>query len=131
MGRILSWLGVLLGLVIARASDAAWVTYWYTGNRALAVPVQAALDAVGLAIAGFVAGRVGLWLAGSSARGVGAWIALILLAMTVVDLAVGLANQPWWHEVVTALTMVPAAALGGGARLPRRRRRPTPQPAAP
>jgi hypothetical protein len=130
MGRILSWLGVLLGIVVARSLDAAWVTWWYTGNRALDVPVQPALDAVGLAIAGFAAGRIGLWLAGSSARGIGAWIAIWLLVMTGVDLVLGLANEPWWHEVVTALVMVPAAALGGGARLPRRHKRVT-APASP
>jgi hypothetical protein len=120
MGRILSWLGVLFGIALARALDAAWVTWWYAGNRALGVPVQPVLDAVALAIAGFVAGRIGLWVAGSSARGVGAYIAVALLAMTAVDLVVGLANEPWWHEVITALVMAPAAAWGGGARLPRR-----------
>jgi hypothetical protein len=131
MGRILSWLGVLLGIVIARASDAIWVTWWYGGNRQLGVPIQPALDAVGLAIIGLLAGRLGLWLAGSSARGVGTLIAIALFAMSVVDMLVGIANQPWWHEIVTVLTMVPAAALGGGARLPRRRRGPVAQPVAP
>jgi hypothetical protein len=131
MRRILAWLGILLGVVLARTLDAAWVTWWYAGDRALDFPVQAALDAVGLAIAGFAAGRFGLWLAGSSARGIGFFIALALLAMTAADLLVGLANAPWWHEVVTALVMVPAAALGGGARLPRRRRRPVAAPASP
>jgi hypothetical protein len=127
MRLILAWLGILLGIVLARAADAAWVTWWYAGARDLGFPVQAALDAVALGIAGFVAGRFGLWLAGSSARGVGFWIAVAVLAGTAVDLVVGLANEPWWHEVVTALVMAPAAALGGGARLPRRR----PKPAAP
>lgn len=129
MGRILSWLGVLLGIVLARALDAAWVTWWYAGDRAAAFPVQATLDAVFLALAGLIAGRIGLWLA-SSAPGVGLWIAIWLLAATVVDLLVGLANEPWWHEVLTALFMAPAAALGGGFRLPRRHRRVT-APASP
>lgn len=122
MRGTLSRLGVLLGLVACRALDAAWVAYWYAGDRALASPVQAALDGVGLGVAGLVSGRVGLWLAGSSARGVGLWIAILLLAFTMIDLLVGLANQPWWHELLTALVMAPAAAAGGGARLPRRRR---------
>jgi hypothetical protein len=131
MLRFLSLLGVLLGVVAARALDAAWVTWWYAGNRALEGPTQPALDAVGLAVAGFVAGRFGLWLAGSSARGVGTWIAIWLLATTAVDLVVGLANEPWWHEVITALVMAPAAAAGGGARLPRRRRKQVPAAASP
>ena len=46
-----------------------------------------------------------------------------MLATTAVDLVVGLANAPWWHEVVTALVMAPAAAIGGGARLPRRHKK--------
>lgn len=116
-------------MVLARAFDAAWVAFWYVGNRDFAFPVQATLDAVGLGIAGLVAGRVGLWLAGSSARGVGLWAAIWLLATTAVDLGIGIANEPWWHEVVTALVMAPAAALGGGARLPRHRGRARPAPA--
>jgi hypothetical protein len=123
MGRILASLGILLGIVVARTLDAAWVMWWYAGDRALDFPIQAALDAVGLAVGGFVAGRFGLWLAGSSARGIGLWIAIGLLVTTAVDLVVGLANEPWWHEVLTALVMVPAAAWGGGARLPRRHKR--------
>lgn len=124
MGRVLSWLGVLLGVALARAFDAAWVAFWYVGNRDFAFPVQATLDGVALAISGWIFGRIGLWLAGPSARGVGLWIAIWLLATTAVDLAVEIANAPWWHEVVTALAMAPAAALGGGARLPRPRKRP-------
>jgi hypothetical protein len=123
MGRLLAWLGILLGIVTARTLDAAWVTWWYAGDRALDFPIQAVLDTVGLAVAGFAAGRFGLWLAGSSARGIGLWIAIGVLASTAVDLLVGLANEPWWHEVLTALVMVPAAAFGGGARLPRRHQR--------
>ena len=120
MRRILSWLGVLLGIGVARGLDAAWVMFWYAGNRAQIFPVQATLDGVALALAGLLAGRLGLWLAGRSARGVGLWIAIWVLATTAVDLVVGLANAPWWHEVITALVMAPAAAIGGGARLPRR-----------
>ena len=71
MRRLLSWLGVLLGFAAARTLDAAWVMYWYAGDRAFDLPRQAALDALGLALAGLLAGRLALWLAGGSARGVG------------------------------------------------------------
>lgn len=130
MGRIISWLGVVLGVALARALDAAWVAWWYAGDRALPFAAQATLDALWLALAGFVAGRIALWLAGSSARGVGFWIAIWVLAMSAVDLLIGLANEPWWHEVVTALVMAPALALGGGARFPKWRKR-VAAPAAP
>ena len=119
----MSLLGVLGGFALARALDAAWVMWWYAGDRALAFPVQAAIDAVGAGAVGLVAGWLGLWLAGSSARGIGLWIGLLLLFATAVDFALGIANAPRWHELVTALVMVPAAMIGGGARLPRRHRR--------
>ncbi len=119
----MSLLGVVGGFGLARALDAAWVMYWYAGNRALDFPEQAALDAVGLAVAGAVAGGLGLWLAGSSARGIGFWIGLLLLGSTAVDLALGIANAPRSHEILTALLMVPAAMFGGGARPGRRHRR--------
>jgi hypothetical protein len=119
----MSLLGVVGGFALARALDAAWVTYWYAGDRALDFPAQAAIDAAGLGIMGALAGWLGLWLAGSSARGIGFWIGLLLLASTAVDLAVGIANAPRWHELVTAVVMVPTAMWGGGARLPRRHRR--------
>jgi hypothetical protein len=119
----MSLLGVVGGFGLARALDAAWVTYWYAGNRALGFPEQAALDAAGLAAAGAVAGWLGLWLAGSSARGIGFWIGLLLLGSTLVDLALGIANAPRSHEILTALVMVPAAMIGGGARPPRRHRK--------
>jgi hypothetical protein len=130
MRRILAWLGVLVGAVLARGLDAAWVAFWYAGNRDLSFPVQVVLDAIWLALAGLIAGRIALWIAGSSARGVGLWVAIWVLATTVVDLLIGLANDPWWHEVVTALVMAPAAAIAGGARLPRRRPAPVPPPPA-
>ena len=120
MRRILAWLGVLFGVVLARALDAAWVMYWYAGNRDLSFPLQASLDGIWLLIAGLIAGRLGLWLAGRSARGVGLWIAIWVLAATAVDLVVGIANEPWWHEVITAVVLAPATAVGGGARFPRR-----------
>ena len=123
VARILAVLGVLLGIVLSRALDAAWVTHWYAGDRALPVVPQMALDAVFLTVTGFLAGRIGLWLAGSSARGVGFWVAVWVLATSAVDVVVGLANEPWWHEALTVFLMAPAAALGGGARFPRRHRR--------
>ena len=122
MSLLMSLLGVVGGFGLARALDAAWVTYWYAGNRALGFPEQIALDAAGLAVAGAIAGWLGLWLAGSSARGIGFWIGLLLLGSTLVDLALGIANAPRSHEILTALVMVPAAMIGGGARPPRRHR---------
>ena len=121
----MSLLGVAGGFALARTLDAVWVMYWYAGDRALVFPVQAAIDAVGLALAGAVAGRLGLWLAGSSARGIGLWIGMLLLFSTALDFALGIANAPRWHELVTALVMVPAAMVAGGARMPRRHRRVT------
>jgi hypothetical protein len=123
MSWLMSLLGVVGGFGLARALDAAWVTYWYAGNRALGFPEQVAVDAAGMAAAGWIAGALGLWLAGSSARGIGFWIGLLLLGSTAVDFALGIANAPVWHEVVTALVMVPTAMIGGGARLPRSHRR--------
>lgn len=128
MKRILAWLGVVLAVVLARALDAAWVAFWYAGNRDLSFPVQVVLDAIWLGLAGLVAGRVALWLGRASPR-VGLWVAIWLLATTAIDLLVGLADNPWWHEVVTAVVMAPAAALGGGARLPRRGKRAVAAPA--
>jgi hypothetical protein len=125
MRWLMSLLGVVGGFAVARTLDAAWVMYWYAGDRDLDLPLQAGIDAAGLAAAGWIAGRFGLWLAGSSAHGIGLWIGLLLLASTAVDLALGVANAPRWHELVTALVMVPAAMIGGGARLPRRHRRVT------
>jgi hypothetical protein len=121
----MSLLGVLGGFAVARALDAAWVMYWYAGDRELEFPAQAVIDAIGLGVAGALAGWLGLWLAGSSARGIGLWIGLLLLLSTAIDFALGIANAPRWHELVTALVMVPAAMLGGGARLPRSHRRVT------
>src|SRR5688572_23823002 len=123
MSWLMSLLGVVGGFGLARALDAAWVTYWYAGNRALGFPEQAALDAAGMAVAGAVAGWLGLWLAGSSARGIGFWIGLLILGSAAVDLSLGIANAPLFHEIITALVMVPAAMIGGGTRLPKRHRR--------
>jgi hypothetical protein len=125
MRWLMAVLGIVGGFALARTLDAAWVMYWYAGDRDLPLPVQVLLDAAGLAAAGWIAGWFGLWLAGSSARGIGLWIGFLLLAATVVDLALGVANAPRWHELVTALVMIPAAMAGGGARLPRRHRRVT------
>jgi hypothetical protein len=123
MSWLMSLLGVVGGFALARALDAAWVMYWYVGNRALDLPEQAALDVAGLAVAGAISGWLGLWLAGSNARGIGFWIGLLLLGSTVVDISLGIANGPRYHELVTALVMVPAAMIGGGARPARRHRR--------
>ena len=48
---------------------------------------------------------------------------MLLLGSTAMDFALGIANAPRWHELITALVMVPAAMIAGGARLPRRHRR--------
>jgi len=114
---LLALLGVLGGFAVARALDSAWVIFWYAGDRAVGLPLQPALDAGGLALAGGAGGTLGLWMAGRSARGIGLWIGLLLLAATAIDLLVGIANAPWWYEFVTALVMVPTAMLAGGARL--------------
>jgi hypothetical protein len=123
MRWLMAALGIVGGFAVARTLDAAWVMYWYAGDRDL--PLQPLIDAAGLAAAGWIAGWFGLWLAGSTARGIGLWIGLLLLAATVVDLALGVANAPRWHELVTVLVMIPATMIGGGARLPRRHRRVT------
>ena len=129
MRRILAWLGIVLAVVLARGFDGLWVAFWYAGNRDLSFPVQVVLDAIGLGIGGLVAGRLALAFAGRPAAArAGMWVGIWLLATTAIDLIVGLANEPWWHEVVTALVMAPAAALGGGARLPRRARKQPPAP---
>jgi hypothetical protein len=125
MRWLMSLLGIVGGFAVARTLDAAWVMYWYAGDRDLDLPVQVVVDAAGLAAAGWIGGWLGLWLAGSTARGIGLWIGFLLLASTAVDLALGVANAPRWHELVTVLVMVPAAMIGGGARLPRRHRRVT------
>ncbi len=122
MRPILWWLGVLFGFLIARSLDAAWVMFFYVGDRSFPFPIQATLDALGLAAAGVAAGVAARWLAGCTAIGVGLCLALSLLFATGVDLALRIANEPWWHEAITALVMVPAAALAGGLRPPRRRR---------
>ena len=117
MTRLLAWLGVLLGFAVARGLDAAWVMFWYVGDRALTFPLQAGVDALGLAAAGSGAGLLAQWLAGRAAWGIGLCLGGLLLAATAVDLLVGIADQPWWHEPITALVMVPFAAFAGGARL--------------
>jgi hypothetical protein len=123
MSWLVSVLGIVGGFAVARTLDAAWVLYWYAGDRDL--PLQPVIDAAGMAAAGWIAGWFGLWLAGSSARGIGLWIGFLLLASTAVDVVLGVANAPRWHELVTVLVMIPAAMIGGGARLPRRHRRVT------
>ena len=123
MSSLLALLGIAGGFALARSLDALWVVSWYGGNRALALPAQVALDAAALLVAGALAGRLGLWLAGRGARGIGFWIGLLVLGATAVDVLLRIANAPWWHELVTALVMVPAIMLAGGARLPRRHRR--------
>ena len=120
MSRLLVWLGVLLGFAAARALDAGWVLFWYVGRRELDLPLQVAADTVGLTLAGTAAGVLGRWLAGWTDWGVGMGIGVLLLAATALDLVLGVANAPWWHELLTALVMVPAAAWGGGLRLRRR-----------
>ena len=117
MSWLLVWLGVLLGFAAARGLDADWVLFWYVGRRELDLSLQVAADAVELTVAGVAAGVLGRWLAGWTARGVGMGIGVPLLAATAMDLVLGMANAPWWHELLTALVMVPAAAWGGGLRL--------------
>lgn len=123
MRGLLAALGIAAGFAVARALDALWVLWWYAGDRALGFPAQAGLDAVGLLGAGAVAGWLAASLAGRAASGIGLWTGLLVLGATGVDLLLGIANAPWWHEAVTALVMVPAIMLAGGARPPRRHRR--------
>jgi hypothetical protein len=120
MRRILWWLGVLFGFAVARSLDAAWVMFFYVGDRSFPFVIQAVLDAFWLGAAGFAAGTLARWLAGWTSVGIGLALALFLLVATATDLILGIANEPWWHEVVTALVMVPAAAFGGGFRIKRR-----------
>jgi hypothetical protein len=120
MRPILWWLGVLFGFAAARSLDAAWVMFFYVGGRSFPLLIQAVLDAVWLGAAGLAAGLLARWLAGETSLGIGLALALILLVATGVDLMLGIANEPWWHEAITALVMVPAAAFGGGLRIKRR-----------
>ena len=123
MRTLLWWLGLLFGFAVARGLDAAWVMFWYVGDRAFAFPIQPVLDVVGLAAVGAAAGLAARWLAGWTSLGVGLALGIMLLLATTLDLVLRIANQPWWHEAITALVMIPAAAYGGGLRLPRRRAR--------
>ena len=119
--RSLLWaLGILFGFLIARALDAGWVMFFHVGARALPFPIQAAIELASLAAFGLAAGIGARWLAGWTSTGVAPALALALLFATGVDLALGIANEPGWHEALTVLAMVPAAAFGGGFRPGRR-----------
>lgn len=125
MSRLLALLGLLFGFAVARGLDAGWVLFWYGGGLRPPLPVRVAADGAALLAAGVVAGLLGRWLAGAGARGIGSWLGLLLVAASLVDLLVGLANAPWWHEALTMALMAPAALLaagdGPGRRRPRRR----------
>ena len=112
MSRLLVWLGVLLGFAAAGALDAGWVLFWYVGRRELDLPLQVAADTVGLTLAGTAAGVLGRWLAGWTDWGVGMGIGVLLLAATALDLVLGVANAPWWHELLTAARDGPRRRLG-------------------
>jgi hypothetical protein len=126
MRSILWWLGVLLGFAVARSLDAAWVMFFYVGDRTFPLLIQIVLDAVWLGAAGLAAGLLARWLAGWTSVGIGLALGLVLLAATGVDLILHIANEPWWHEAITALVMIPAAAFGGGFRVARRAPGPSP-----
>ncbi|MGI9627837.1 MAG: hypothetical protein ACR2QM_13455 [Longimicrobiales bacterium] len=115
---MMAWLrgvsAVVIGYVVSQALNAAFVYYWYFGDRSLGAPALVLVTLVFFAVVavatGYLVGRV----AAPHGRWAGSIAGALIAAVTVGNILADVAAEPLWHKLVVLLLMAPALAVTAG-----------------
>jgi len=98
-------LAVLLGYVLYAGGLMALVFTWFMSDRPPLTPVQHGVNVVALLLLGVAVAMASRWVAGSRARPALLAVLAIVLALGVLNVALGVAVEPPWFTVTAMVTV--------------------------
>jgi len=107
-------LAVVVGYALSQGLNAAFVYFWYFGDRAIGTPLLAVITVVSFAIVGVGAGYATGRIAGAAGKLAGGIAAALIVAVTVGNIIADVAAEPMWHKLLVIFLMAPLVAVVAG-----------------